>query len=179
MNLQVSSFPRCERVCSHVQSCKLALLEGAPLGFGAQDLSIKQYRKVAAAIWNAIQCYHVIYDEKKSYYSDKKVDRTEAGKEPEPVPAMSGMSEIAVCPPSTLADDPSAPPSPTSSLSSVSDSCVFTQCQSLYVLYCTTALFRTVRLQMCYFVCVFALNIFTFLKSIVNLLCVLSHFSCV
>ena len=65
MNLHVSSFPRCERVCSHVQSCKLALLEGAPLGFRAQDLSIKQYRKVAAAIWNAIQCYHVIYDKKK------------------------------------------------------------------------------------------------------------------
>ena len=65
MNLQVLSFPRCERLCSHVQSCKLALFEGAPLVLGAQDQSIQQYRKVAAAIWNAIQCCHVIYDKKK------------------------------------------------------------------------------------------------------------------
>ena len=35
MNLQVSNFPRCEHVRSHVQSCKLALFEGAPLALGA------------------------------------------------------------------------------------------------------------------------------------------------
>ena len=38
-----------------------------------------------------------------------------SSKEPEPVP---GMSEIATCPPSPIADDPSALPSPTSSPSS-------------------------------------------------------------
>ena len=45
-------------------------------------------------------------------------DRNESSKEPEPKPSMSGMSEIAACPPSPIADDPSAPPSPTSSPSS-------------------------------------------------------------
>ncbi|CAN0488351.1 unnamed protein product, partial [Rangifer tarandus platyrhynchus] len=39
-------------------------------------------------------------------------------KEPEPVPSTSGESEIAACPPSPIADDLSAPPSPTSSPSS-------------------------------------------------------------
>ena len=77
--------------------------------------------KVAADIQNAIQCYHVISDErkKKSYYSDitasfffKQVDRTESSKEPEPVPLMWDMSEITACPPSPITDDPSAVPSP-------------------------------------------------------------------
>ena len=45
----------------------------------------------------------------------KRVDRTESSREPEPVPSASGMSEIAACPPSPIADDPSALPSPTSS----------------------------------------------------------------
>ena len=48
----------------------------------------------------------------------KKVDRTESSKEPEPVPSTSGVSEIAACSPSPIADDPSALPSPTSSPSS-------------------------------------------------------------
>ena len=47
-----------------------------------------------------------------------RVDRIESSKEPEPVPSMSGMNEIAVCPPSPVADKGSAPPSPTSSPSS-------------------------------------------------------------
>ena len=38
-----------------------------------------------------------------------------SGKEPEPIPSMSGMSEIATCCPSPIADDPSALSSPTSS----------------------------------------------------------------
>ena len=41
-----------------------------------------------------------------------------SSKEPEPVPSTSGMSEIAACPLSPIADDPSALPSPTSSPSS-------------------------------------------------------------
>ena len=43
----------------------------------------------------------------------KRVDRIESSKEPEPVPSTSGVSEIATCPPSPIADDPSALPSPT------------------------------------------------------------------
>ena len=45
----------------------------------------------------------------------KRADRMEASKEPEPEPATSDMNEIAACPPSPIADDPSALPSPTSS----------------------------------------------------------------
>ena len=42
-----------------------SLFEEALLVFEARDLNVEQYMKVAAAIQNAIQCYHVIYDEKK------------------------------------------------------------------------------------------------------------------
>ena len=48
----------------------------------------------------------------------KRIDRTESSKEPEPVPSPSGMSGIAACPPSPVADDPSLLPAPTSSPSS-------------------------------------------------------------
>ena len=82
--------------------------------------------KVAAAVQNAIQCYRIIYDEKKELlfpqtsldHFFRSVDRIESSKEPEPVPSTSGVSEIAACPPSPIADDPSALPSPTSSPSS-------------------------------------------------------------
>ena len=80
--------------------------------------------KVAAAVQNAIQYYHVIYDEKKRATTQtsldrffKRVNRIESSKE-QPVPSTSGVSEIAACPPSPIADDPSALPSPTSSPSS-------------------------------------------------------------
>ena len=92
---------------------------------------------------------------KKSYYSDKKVDRIEASKEPEPVPAMSGMSEIAVCPPSPVADDPSALPSPTPLSPPVSDSsCMFPQPASvcLVLYHCT---FQDCEIKdVLFFVCV-------------------------
>ena len=39
----------------------------------------------------------------------KRVDRIESSKEPEPVPSLSGMSGIAACPPSPIADDPVDP----------------------------------------------------------------------
>ena len=48
----------------------------------------------------------------------KRVDRIESSKEPEPVPSTSGVSETGAYPPSPIADDPSALPSPTSSPSS-------------------------------------------------------------
>ena len=48
-----------------------SLFEEALLVFEAQDPNIEQYMKVAAAVQNAIQCYCVIYGEKKkSYYPD-------------------------------------------------------------------------------------------------------------
>ena len=48
-----------------------SLFEDALLVFEAQDPNVERYTKVAAAIQNAIQCYRVIYDEKKkSYYTD-------------------------------------------------------------------------------------------------------------
>ena len=102
-----------------------SLFEEALLVFEAQDLNIERYTKVAEAIQNAIQCYPVIYDEKKRATTQtslncffKRVDRIESSKEPEPVPSTSGMSDIAACPLSPIADDPSALPSPTSSPSS-------------------------------------------------------------
>ena len=101
--------------------------EEALLVFVAQDPHIERYTKVAAAIQNAIQWYRVICDEKKKKKATtqtwldhffKRVDRIESSKEPEPVPSTSGMSEIAACPPSPIANDPSALPSPNSSPSS-------------------------------------------------------------
>ena len=45
----------------------------------------------------------------------KRIDRTEFSQEPEPVPSAAGVSEIAACPLSPVANDSSALPSPTSS----------------------------------------------------------------
>ena len=45
----------------------------------------------------------------------KRVDRMESSKESESAPLTSGVSEISARPLSPSADDPSAPPSPTSS----------------------------------------------------------------
>ena len=42
-----------------------SLFEEALLVFEAQDPNVEWYTKVAAAVRNAIQCYCVIYDEKK------------------------------------------------------------------------------------------------------------------
>ncbi|XP_057390086.1 tigger transposable element-derived protein 1-like isoform X2 [Balaenoptera acutorostrata] len=102
-----------------------SLFEEALVVFEAQDPNVERYTKVAAAVQNAIQCYRVIYDEKKRATTQtsldrfyKRVDRIKSSKEPEPVPSTSGVSEIATCPPSPIADDPSALPSPTSSSSS-------------------------------------------------------------
>ena len=129
-----------------------SLFEEALLVFEAQDLNVELYMKVAAAVQNAIQCYHVIYDEIKKATTQisldhffKRVDRIESSKEPEPVPSTSGMSEIAACPPSPIADNPSARPSPTSSPSSSQQ--LFLPVHSMpapvcQLLYCTTVLFK-------------------------------------
>ena len=101
------------------------LSEETLLVFEAQDPNVEQYTKVAAVVQNAILCYHVIYDQKRVLLPRhhwiiffKKVNRTESRKEPEPGPSRSGMSETAACPPSPVADNPSALPFPTSSPSS-------------------------------------------------------------
>ena len=72
---------------------RFSLFEEALLVFEAQDLNVERYTKVAAAVQNTIQCYHVIYDEKKRAPTQtslnhffKRVDRLETSKEPEPVP---------------------------------------------------------------------------------------------
>ena len=91
------------------------------------------------------------------------------------VPSASGVSQIAVCPPSPIADDPSALPSPTSSPSSSQS--LFLPVHSMPALYascCTVLLYFprdcTVRLKMFYlFFCVCFLCIIC-VKSIVNLL---------
>ena len=59
---------------SHIQSCKLVLFEEALLVFEAQDWNVEQYMKVAAAVQNAIQCYHVIYDKKKRANTQTSLD---------------------------------------------------------------------------------------------------------
>ena len=99
-----------------------SLFEETLLVFEAQDPNVERYTKVAAAVQNAIQCYHVIYDEKKKATTQtsldcffRRVDGLECSKEPEHVPSTSGVSEIEACPPSPIADNPSALPSPTSS----------------------------------------------------------------
>ena len=70
-------------------------------------------------------CYLAIYDEEKRaitqtllHHFFRRVDKIESCKEPEPVPATSAVSETAACPPSPVADNPSALPFPTSSPSS-------------------------------------------------------------
>ena len=90
----------------------------------------------------------------------KRVDRTESSKEPDPVPSTSGVSETAACPPSLIADDPSALPSPTlflfRSVTLLACSLDATPCIPAVVLY--YCIFQgTVRLKMflvCLFLCV-------------------------
>ncbi|XP_059778263.1 tigger transposable element-derived protein 1-like [Balaenoptera ricei] len=130
-----------------------SLLEETLLVFEAQDPNVEWYTKVAAAIQNAIQCYRVIYDEKKRATTQtsldhffKRVDRIESSKEPEPVPSGSGVSEIAACPPSPIADDPSALSSPPPLPPPVSNSsCLFTRCQPLDASCCTVLLYFSSR----------------------------------
>ena len=116
---EVTEEPK--RVTTQKMSRGFSLFEEALLVFEAQDPNVERYTKVAAAVQNAIQCYRVIYDGKKRATTQtsldhffKRVDRIESSKEPEPVPSTSGVSEIAACFPSPIADNPSALPSPTS-----------------------------------------------------------------
>ena len=99
---------------------------GGTISFETQDLNLERYTMVAAAVQNAIQRYRVIYDEGKRattqmswnhYFSRRKIELKPA-KEPGTVPSASGMSDIAACPLSPIAADPSVLPSPSSPPSS-------------------------------------------------------------
>ena len=52
-----------------------SLFEKALLVCEGQDLNVERYMKVAAAVQNAIQCYHVIHDEKKRATTQTSLDR--------------------------------------------------------------------------------------------------------
>ena len=94
----------------------------------AQDLNVEQYTKVVEVVQNVIQCYHVIYDEKKRatpkyhwiivVFFFFKVHTIESNNEPGAVPSASGMNEISACPPSLIANNTSALLSPTAPSSS-------------------------------------------------------------
>ena len=89
--------------------------------------------------------------------------------------SMSGLSETAACPPSPIADDPSALPSPIFSRPPVSNSfCLFTGCQPLYASCCTIQLYFsrscTVKLKMFSLFFVFVFLCIICVKAIINLL---------
>ena len=52
-----------------------SLFEEALLVFETPDLNVKQYMNFGAAIQNAIQCYCIIYDEKKKRATTHQEDR--------------------------------------------------------------------------------------------------------
>ena len=106
-----------------------SLFEETLLVYKVQEPNIEKYIKIAAPVQNAIQHYYSIYDEKNRATTQisldcffKKVDRIESSKEPEPVPSLSGMSEVAAGSPSPIADNPQLhrlpPPLPTPSRNS-------------------------------------------------------------
>ena len=125
-----------------------SLLVETQLVFKAQDPDVEWCTKVAATIQNAIQCYHVNYDEKRSTTTHtsldhffKSVDRIESNKEPEPVSSTSGMSDIVVCLHLLFLKilrlchlSPLLVPPASSS------SCLFTGCQPLYASCCIVLL---------------------------------------
>ena len=66
---EVNDIPK--RFMKQEMARGFSLFEEALLVFEAQDPNVEWYTKVAAAIKNAIRCYHVIYDRKKKrYYPD-------------------------------------------------------------------------------------------------------------
>ena len=92
--------------------------------FEAGDTNIERYMKVGEGALHAIQCMSSMMRKKRAIIQTslahffRRVDRTESSKESEPVTSASGVNEITACPPSPIADDPSALPFPTPSPSS-------------------------------------------------------------
>ena len=56
-----------------------SLFEEALLVFEAQDLNVEWYMKFAAGVQNAIQCYRVIYGEKKRATTQTSLDHFSRG----------------------------------------------------------------------------------------------------
>ena len=85
-----------------------SLFEETLLVFETQGPKVEWYTKDVAAIRNAIQSYHAIYDEREKTYSPDitgwfyqvlcATDRAASSREREPVPSASGVSETAACP---------------------------------------------------------------------------------
>ena len=98
----------------------------------------------------------------------KRVAGNESSTQPKPVPSVSGMSETAACPPSPLADEPSAlnrlpPPLPLPTSSHL-----FPWCRSAPVSSCCSVLFKALCCKVkSIFVCLFFMYC---LKSIIDLL---------
>ena len=106
------------------------------------------------------------------FFFPKRVERIESSKEPEAVPSTSGVSEFAVCPPSSSAEDISAP---IPSVSPSSSRYLFLPVHWMPVpgcqlLYCTTGLCKVLYCQKHFFYFLFLLLCVICGKSIVNLL---------
>ena len=109
MNLEVVKFQRCEYAFL-VQSYKLVHV--------LRTLS----HTCILFVYFTVQ-YCIVFSSTVSLFQvqdvpEQEVDRIESSKEPEPVLSSSDVSEITVCHPSPIADDPSVLPFSTSSPSS-------------------------------------------------------------
>ena len=120
----------------------------------------------------------ILYDKKKRATTQtsldpffKRVDRTESGKEPEPVPSTSGVSEISLCllllTILQLYHLPPPLPPPVSN-----SSCLFTRCQPLCGSCCTTVLFKVLycEIKNVFFIFCVCFLCIVCVKSIINLL---------
>ena len=134
---------------------------GASVPFGF-FLTIKTYSKKKKKIYIHIYSKSPTYE--PSSCKDSKMQMC--------VPSMPGMSEIAACSLSPIADDPSALPSPPPLPPPVSNSsCPFNRYQPLYASCWTVLLYFsrycTARLKMFYFLLLFLCVIY--MKSITNI----------
>ena len=97
-NLQVANFQRCKRAQRKDEERQeeevteepkrfmmqkmargFSVFEEALLVFEAQDPNVEQYTKVAEAVLNAIQCYCVVYDQKKRATTQTSLGRFSRG----------------------------------------------------------------------------------------------------
>ena len=102
-------------MCLRVQSCKFMCL--------AYIVTCVHSRQRVVLLYTLVQQYSIFISSPGGTQASLdhffgRVGRIETSKEPEPVPSRSGMCDISACPPSPIADDPSALPSPASSASS-------------------------------------------------------------
>ena len=114
--------------------------------FEAWDPDVIWNMKLVATIQNSIQCYHVIYDEKKEaldHFSKRvgRVGRIKSSKEPDQCPQRQAWVRVQLALRllllMTLQCCHLTPPLPTP----VSSSCLFTRCQTPYARCCTVLLY--------------------------------------